>query len=280
MDMKKPVFYNMNSEELLVVGVSLAIGLALFVVNYLYIKTVAEGLIVTLVNILAVTVIAIPTGLIQYAKSQEMKDLEERFPDFARAVVEGIHGGMTLPLAIKYASRSSYGSLDGPIHRMIAKISWGVTFEEAMTDLARETNSKVIARAVSTIIEAHKSGGDIAAVMESVSQSTVAIEKIKRERQSKVSTQMVQGYIIYFIFIGIMIGLQQFLIPALSFGSFSGESVSGLTDTSVFLHLAVLQGLFAGLAIGKLAEGRISSGIKHSLILSIVGFAALSLSAI
>jgi hypothetical protein len=39
-------------------------------------------------------------------------------------------------------------------------------------------------------------------------------------------------------------------------------SLSGL-----FFMLAVLQGLFAGLILGKLSEGRVQAGLKHSLAL-------------
>lgn len=280
MDNETLKYYKPTSEEMVVIVSSVLVGVGLLLANYLYIRHIAETLITTIINILAALVITVPTALIEYAKSQDVKELEERFPDYMRSIVEGLHGGMTLPIALKYASRSSYGTLDLLINRMIAKISWGVPFEEAMRDFARETGSRVVMRATATIIEAHKSGGDIAAVMESVSQSTISIEKLRRERSSKISTQMMQGYVIYIIFIGIMIGLQKFLIPALGFGSGNPASIEKLTKGDLFLHLAVLQGMFAGLAIGKLSEGRLSAGFKHALILGIVGFASLTLSAV
>ena len=39
-----------------------------------------------------------------------------------------------------------------------------------------------------------------------------------------------------------------------------------------FLYLLVTQGFFAGLAIGKLTEGSVRNGIKHSFILAFLAF--------
>jgi hypothetical protein len=39
-----------------------------------------------------------------------------------------------------------------------------------------------------------------------------------------------------------------------------------------FLYLLVAQGFFAGLVIGKLGEGSIKAGVKHSFILMIASF--------
>lgn len=39
-----------------------------------------------------------------------------------------------------------------------------------------------------------------------------------------------------------------------------------------FLYLLLLQGFFSGLTIGKLSEGNIKPGIKHSFILMIMAF--------
>ncbi len=46
----------------------------------------------------------------------------------------------------------------------------------------------------------------------------------------------------------------------------------------IFRNLVILQGLFAGLVIGKMSEGAILGGIKHSLFLVIIGIAVYTLS--
>ena len=48
----------------------------------------------------------------------------------------------------------------------------------------------------------------------------------------------------------------------------AGDAAKKATDFSfAFLSLLIAQGFFAGIVIGKLAEGKIKSGIKHSFIM-------------
>ena len=42
--------------------------------------------------------------------------------------------------------------------------------------------------------------------------------------------------------------------------------------TEVFIWLILIQGFFAGVMIGKFSEGELKAGLKHSLILMIVGY--------
>ena len=56
-------------------------------------------------------------------------------------------------------------------------------------------------------------------------------------------------------------------------GGFSGgEEVSQQELSNSFLYLILIQGFFSGLAIGKLSEGNIKAGAKHSFTLVVVTF--------
>lgn len=39
-----------------------------------------------------------------------------------------------------------------------------------------------------------------------------------------------------------------------------------------FLYMLIIQGIFSGLAIGKLSEGTIKAGVKHSFVMTITAF--------
>ena len=51
-----------------------------------------------------------------------------------------------------------------------------------------------------------------------------------------------------------------------------GSSIEKEDISSSFLYLLLVQGLFSGLTIGKLSEGTIKPGIRHSFILMLVAF--------
>jgi len=170
----------------------------------------------------------------------------------------------------------------------------------------------VIKRAIATVIEAEQSGGNIEDVLTSITESLVEIKKIAQQRKASIQGQIIQSYIVFFVFLGVMIVIQNLLIPYI--GGFSagtaGESISiietqaatiqdgvdinlssfsgfilSLGDWFIslggrFLMHAVIQGFFAGLATGKMSEGTLASGLKHSVILVFVGYLIFSLASL
>ena len=109
---------------------------------------------------------------------------------------------------------------------------------------------------------------------------------IRKERSASVHSQIVTSYLIFFVFIFILIILQTFLIPAL--GGQTGEGLPGGLGTGVsenaaeiynqgFVSFIIIQGFFAGLATGKMAEGSVIAGLKHSVLLIAVGYTLFSL---
>ncbi|MBU4300225.1 MAG: type II secretion system F family protein [Nanoarchaeota archaeon] len=238
--------------------------------------------------LLSFIMMGVPPAMLRYNKYQQMKEVEESFPDFIRDITEGLRGGMTLSLAIKYASNNNYGALNSHIKTLVAQITWGIPFDNALHNFVKSIDDPTITRAISTVIEAHRSGGNIAEALDAVGKSTVEIEKLRRERTSRISSQMMTGYVIFFIFVVIMIGMREFLLPALTWGSATSPGAEEMMAASnanvnveaygrMFSHLAIIQGIFSGLAIGKLAEGNLSAGVKHAALMSLMGYITLML---
>ncbi len=290
LDNIKSIFKFMKkNEEKSTIILSLTGGAFFFLFNYYYLAPKGNSeFLSNLMVLLSMIVMGVPPAMLHYSRYERMKEVEESFPDFIRDITEGLRGGMTLPLAIKYASNNNYGALNPHIKTLVAQITWGITFDTALHHFVKEIDNPTITRAISTVIEAHRSGGNIAEALDAVGKSTVELEKLRRERESRISSQMMTGYIIFFIFIVIMIGMREFLLPALTWGTpaTSGNEMMAASEGKVnvelygrmFTHLAIIQGVFSGLAIGKLAEGSISAGAKHAALMSLMGYIALMLS--
>ncbi len=248
------------------------IGISIAFLNLIFISSFA-------LSVISIVIIPIGPFIYQYRKYRERKELEEKFPDFLRDVAQNIRTGMTIPQAIKGTRENYYGSLTPYVKKMIVQIDWGVPFDKILTDFANRT-TKSLRRTVSTIIDTHKGGGDIADIFDSIGKSIVEINRINKERSSIIYNQMLTGYIIFFVFIGVLIIMQIYLIPSLQTFSAPESEISafeglGIFYANVFRILIVLQGFFSGLVIGKLSEGSIISGLKHSILLVIIGSLAL-----
>jgi flagellar protein FlaJ len=214
--------------------------------------------------------------MVRYQKTKELSMTEARFPDFLRDITSNIETGMTLPQAIRTVCRNDYGPLTHYTRDLSAKLEWGINFEKALSDMGKKINSTTISRSIKTINETHRSGGYIGTVLEAVAESQTILERIKKERTTSIYAQMVNGYVIYLVFLGVMYGMSNFLVPAFQMQSGGGSGLADVYDT-IFGNLIVIQGLFAGLAIGKMAEGSVFAGIKHSLVLVSIGYTVFSI---
>lgn len=207
----------------------------------------------------------------KYNEYRRIKRIETLFPKYLRDISENISTGMTLPQAMKAATRNEYQDLTPHVKELYAKVQWGVPLEHVLEDFSKRTGSKTMRRNVQTIIEAHRSGGTIDTILKSVASSLQELERIKKERSSSIYAQMINGYLIYIVFLGVMIGLATILVPAFTrFGSSSADLQAAFIE--IFRSLTVIQGFFAGIAIGKMAEGTIVAGVKHALALVIFGY--------
>ena len=236
---------------------------------------------------IAMIMLIAPIALIRYYEISKVKALEDFFPQFMRDLVESVRSGMTLPQAIDSVSENDYGHLSSYIKKLNAQLDWGIPFDKALLNFSKSTRSKLIARIASTIIESHRFGGNITTIFEAISSTSIEVERLREERRLYINSQLITGYVIFFVFLAVIIGLQKFLVPTLA--GVAVEEVTTATRTEeemideyagIFRNLIILQGLFAGLVIGKMAEGVITGGIKHSLFLVIIGMVMHTLASI
>jgi flagellar protein FlaJ len=212
------------------------------------------------------------------------------FLEFSRNLAESVNTGTPISKSIVNMRKKNYGSLSIYIEKLANQIELGIPVNKALRNFATDVNSEVISRAVALIMEAERAGGDIDYILESVAKSISEVEKLKKERKAAIYNLVVQGYIIFFIFIGIMLVMQFKILPLTngigSIGALSGN-VNALQGTAAkavssalspenlsrqFLYLLLAQGFFAGLTIGKLAEGSLKAGVKHSFVLVTAAF--------
>ena len=240
-------------------------------------------LIVPVLNILGALIAVVPPSYIFYTKYKITKEIEEEFIIFVKDLAQSINSGMTLPLALEQSTRKDYGFLNTYVKHMSAQVNWGIPFKKALTIFADKTRSIPIKRAVTTIVETYKVGGKIGDTLHVVGESLLTIDRIRKERTSSVHSQIVTSYLIYFVFIFILVLLQTFLLPALipqvEESLTSDTPISTELFASGFVNFIIVQGFFAGLATGKMSEGVLVAGLKHSILLITIGYTVFSLAA-
>ena len=215
-----------------------------------------------------------PIGFLKYMEHRKIRKMEEAFPLFMRDFVEGVRSGATIPQSIKTVASNDYGELSPLVKKMAAQMDWGIPVEKALLNFAKATKSKLIARIISSVIESHRFGGNLTDTLEALGNTAVEVERLRAERRLYLQSQLLTGYII-FIFLVVMIILQRFLIPSFTQIKSPAEEGKKLELMGrykiLFQNLITIQGFFAGLIVGKMSEGAIVAGLKHSLFMISVG---------
>ena len=215
------------------------------------------------------------------AETKIAREKEEMFLEFARNLVESVKMGSSISKSILILKNRNYEVLNKHVGKLANQISMGIPLNIAMQTFSKDINNKKISKAITLIRQAERAGGDIGKILESVAEAVSTTDKLKKERKAAISALMVQGYIIFFVFIIIILVMQFQILPLVS-GLAGTVSIGGIETAGAgfdkkeiadaFLDLLLVQGLFSGLIIGKLAEESIKNGVKHSFILMISAF--------
>ena len=223
-----------------------------------------------------------PFVYLMIKQSKINSEKEEMFLEFARNLVESVKTGTSISKSIINLKNKSYGVLSEHIRKLINQISLGIPLNTALQTFSKDVNNKIIARSLTLIGQAERAGGDIGEILEAVAGAVSMTDKLKKERKAVISSLVAQGYIIFFVFIIIILVMQFYIIPMISgiadFGTVGGldigknATVNQDEIATSFLYLLLIQGFFSGFVIGKLAEGNIKAGIKHSFALAFSAF--------
>lgn len=227
--------------------------------------------------------LAAPFVLAIISETNIAAEKEEMFLEFSRNIVESVKTGTPISKSIVNVRNKPYGVLSENIKKLANQISMGVPLSLALQTFSKDVKNKTISRALILIGQAEKSGGEIGGILESVTEAVSSSDKLKKERKAAISSLVVQGYIIFIVFIIIILVLQFQILPlivgivpspgSLGIGGIGGGAPIEQEELSnAFLYLLLIQGLFSGLTIGKLSEGTIKPGIKHSFILMLLAF--------
>lgn len=217
-------------------------------------------------------------GIYEAIRLRRVRKIDERFPDFVRDLAESRRAGMTFTRAIMHSSKGNYGVLTPEIKKIAQQISWGSSVDEALSAFARRINTKLIRRTISLIIEAGRSGGNVADVLDAASRDAREIRLLETERRTSMMSYVAVIYVGMLVFLLIIVLLCSTLIPAMT-----GEGATGLAGAHggkggitendiipVFFYANLVQGVGMGLVTGVFEEGNVISGVKHVFIMVLI----------
>lgn len=179
--------------------------------------------------ILGLVVGILPYGVISFLKNRAIREMEDQFPSFLKDLAESKRGGMTVLKAFESARDTDYGRLNNEIDKIYNQLTWGVPFPEVMERFSkRMEESSVIQESVSILLQSFKSGGDITKTIEAIAEDASNLKETIQKKNSQIKQQVFIMYVIYFLFIGITVGIYTMLAQLLGLGDPSGGALRGL----------------------------------------------------
>lgn len=226
----------------------------------------------------AVIVAFTPPTLINYVDYRWKKAVDERLPELFRSIVQAQETGMTLPRALDEAAKRDFGPLTAELRKVSAQISWGMTLEEALIAFARRVNTVLIHRTIPLIIEANRSGGHVEKIFDPMGKFIQSTLMLHKERRNLTRPYIAIVYVAFFVFLfTIVLLFKSFFVEIQGLPMFGTAIMAPAEIKRLFLHMTAIQGFFGGLVAGKMGEGTITAGFKHSLVMMVFGYVTLKL---
>lgn len=219
-------------------------------------------------------------GMYEYFHHKRIRKIDAIFPDFVRDLAASRRAGMTFTNAILFTSKGNYGLLTKEIQKIAQQISWGSSVEEALLNFADRINTNSIRRSVSLIVEASKSGGNVADVLDVAAQDAREIKILEGERRVGMASYVIVIYVGLYVFLAIIAILSGVFIPAITSGGAEGLAaglggrgvVTQNAITNVFYLATLVQAIGTGLVAGVFEDGHIESSVKHVFIMVLSGW--------
>jgi hypothetical protein len=184
--------------------------------------------------LLAVVVTVFPPAVLDYVDYRWKRSVDKHLPDLLRSIVQAQKTGMTLPQALEEASK----------------------------------------RRVPIIIEASHSGGRVEKVfgpLEKFVRTTLVFDS---ERKNQTRPYIAITYVAFFVFLFTIIMLfNSFFVRMAELSTMNFSAILTTEEARrVFFHMSIIQAFFGGLMAGKMGEGTVGGGLKHSVILLACGY--------
>ncbi len=133
--------------------------------------------------------------ILNFLAYKKTKSIEMFLPDFLQLSSSNIRAGMSIDKAFWFSIRSNFGSLADEMEIIAKKVLSGTEFSEAIDEFGQKFDSMTIKRTAKLINEGIKSGGEMADLLDKLSENIRSIHTMQKEISANVTT-----YAIFIIF--------------------------------------------------------------------------------
>jgi flagellar protein FlaJ len=261
-----------------VAAVTLTCSLLIFIVPLLISPIETVALYSSELLLAAILVAVVPSAVLDYLNQRWLSAIEKQMPLLVRGVSESQETGVTIVKALeKVVEDKMVGKpLSDEVRKLTVQMAWSTSFEAALIKLKDRIGSPIVNRFCALVLEASRSGGQIKKVFTGTSGFMEEMKEIDEDTSAQMRPYIVIVYVAFFVFLFMAVILVRSFFTPLE-GSpqiLSQLSIVGVSAYKDFFYRNMLvSALTGGLMAGKIGERRVLAGLKHVIVLSIVGYA-------
>ena len=236
------------------------------------------------IDLLAVAflVAATPSAYLLWRERARRLALDARLPDLLSDLASLHKAGLTLHESLLTAAKGDYGPLTPDVRQAADQVRWNVPVLTVLHNLQRRIRTPVSERTLAVVLEAGRTGGNVAEVLETAAANGRALLALREQRARSMGLYTIITYVASIIFIGVALSLQAVFVPRMieAFGNAAGPGLglsSGIPTAEEFRNLfyaaALVQSVGNGLVGGIMSDGTVAGGLRHSVAMVTLCFA-------
>ena len=258
-------------------AVTLTCSLFVFIVPLLILPTETVALYSNELLLVAILVSVVPSAVLDYLNQKWVSAIEKQMPMLVRGVSESQETGVTIIKALeKVVEDKMVGKpLSDEVRKLTVQMSWGTSFEGALTKLKDRIGSPIVNRFCALVLETSRSGGQIKKVFTGTSGFMEEMKEMDEDTNAQMRPYIVVIYVAFIVFLFTAIILvQSFFTPLEGYPQILSQmSIVGVkTFKDFFYRNMLVSAVTGGLMAGKIGERRIMGGLKHAIVLSVMGY--------
>jgi flagellar protein FlaJ len=225
----------------------------------------------------AVLIVVVPSAVLDYLNHRWVAAIEKQMPLLVKGVSESQVTGLTIVKALeKVVEDKMVGKpLSDEVRKLTVQMSWGTSFEGALTKFKERIGSPVVSRFCALVLEASRSGGQIKKVFTGTSGFMEEMKEMDEDTDAQMRPYIVVIYVAFLVFLFTAIILvQSFFAPLEGYPQVLSQfSIAGVSEFKDFFYKnMVVSAVTGGLMAGKIGERRVVGGLKHAIALLAVGY--------
>jgi tight adherence protein B len=145
----------------------------------------------------------LPRFYVKFRQAKRLRDFNNQLSDAINLLANGLRSGYSLLQAMDALAREMPPPIADEFQRVVREIGLGLSNERAMNNMLRRIPSDDLDLMITAINVQHEVGGNLAEILEVISHTIRERIRIKGEIRVLTSQQMLSGYVISFLPIGL-----------------------------------------------------------------------------